>query len=306
MDWFNQRVKRELEQHLNLAGPGRVAVIATPGGRARFKDALHHFGGKIPVFSDPSQIGNCRVLAVIGEDIPSARTLHMSLSALKERGVAVVYCIPERRLATAPPGRENSGLQYEGMFRLASQYAPTAGRGSYVEFGVFDGRSTILAFHTLGGVCDRFFAFDSFQGIGGVLDSETTHYKDGQYYANLETFDYNLRFAGVDAARVIAVPGFFEESLRGKRPEDFGIKKATVVHIDTDVSEPALTALEFISPALPQGALLLFDDYDQLAASNDKGERRAVREWLKAHPEFEIEPYREYATFSRSFIVHRR
>jgi hypothetical protein len=80
----------------------------------------------------------------------------------------------------------------------------------------------------------------------------------------------------------------------------------SVIHIDTDVYEPSLLALEFVAPALVQGSLLLLDDYDHLAASDAKGERRAVHEWLRNHPEFDLEPYRNYAIFSRAFIVHRR
>jgi O-methyltransferase len=192
------------------------------------------------------------------------------------------------------------------MFSLASQYVPMVARGgSYVEFGVFDGNSMTIAYHALKGVCKSFYAFDSFQGIGGALESEATRFRDGQYAASLETFRYNLRFNNVDERRVQVVPGFFQETLRNRTPADLGIDKASIAHIDTDVYEPALLSLEFIAPALPQGALLLFDDYDQLAASNDRGERRAIREWLKAHPELELEPYRNYGVACRAFIVHR-
>lgn len=102
------------------------------------------------------------------------------------------------------------------------------------------------------------------------------------------------------------MPGFFQETLRDRLPSELGIERASIVHIDVDVYELARLALEFISPALPQGALLLFDDYDHMAAANDRGERRAMREWLAAHPEFEIEPYRAYGAVCRSFLVHRR
>jgi hypothetical protein len=192
------------------------------------------------------------------------------------------------------------------MFALAGVYAQTIKpSGSYLEFGVYDGRTIALAFHTMATACDRFFAFDSFKGIGGATAQEQSHFANGQYYANLATLDYNLRFTGVDVARVTPVAGFFEDTLAGRTPRDYGIESASVVHIDTDVYAPALQALEFVTSALPQGALLLFDDYDQLAASNRKGERRAVREWLERHDDIELEEYRRYTPFSRAFIVHR-
>jgi hypothetical protein len=109
----------------------------------------------------------------------------------------------------------------------------------------------------------------------------------------------------VDETRVRVVPGLFQDTLADHTPGDIGLTSLSIVHIDTDIYEPARLALEFVSPVLPQGALLLFDDYDQLAASNARGERRAVADWLLAHPEFSLEPYRTYGTFCRAFLVHR-
>lgn len=302
MDWHNKVICKDLERHIALVRPKKVFVLATTEGKRRYGEAFELLGERV-LFNQPQ---DCGVVAVVAENIPAARQLHMSLTDLKNQGLPVVYCIPERRIATQAPSWENSGLHYDGMFRLASQYLPTVGRGSYVEFGVFDGKSLILAYHALKDCCDRFFAFDSFKGIGGTEADETTHFKDGQYYANLETFRYNLKFGGVDPSRIQEAPGFFAETLVNSYPRDFAISRANIVHVDTDVYEPALQALDFISPVLPQGALLMFDDYDQLAASNEKGERRAVREWLARHSEFELEPYRQYTAFSRAFIIHRR
>lgn len=310
VDWHNTIVRGELEKHLALVSPKLVAVLATAAAKTRYAPTLEPLAaaGRITIADCPATLAldGIGLVAVVAEGLGPARLLNMQLTTAKDAGLPVVYCIPERRLVTQPPGWENTGLSYGGMFKTASMYLATVkSRGSYVEFGVFDGHSIILAFHALQNVCDTFYAFDSFRGIGGTLESETTHFKDGQYYANPETLAYNLRFTGVDASRVKPVPGFFSETIHGKHPSEFGITTASIVHIDTDVFEPALMALEFISPALTQGALLLFDDYDQLDASNHKGERRAVRAWLEAHPEFEIEPYRVYGAVCRSFLVHR-
>jgi hypothetical protein len=310
LDWHNNIVHGELEKHVALVSPKLVAIVTTPAAKARYAPALDapDAAGHIRIVDSPAALtlDGVGVVAIIAEGLGPARLLNMQLTAPKDAGLPVVYCIPDRRLASQPPGWENTGLSYGGMFKIAATYLTTLkSRGSYVEFGVFDGHSIVLAFHALQNVCDTFYAFDSFRGIGGTLDSETTHFKDGQYYANPETLAYNLRFTGVDASRVKPVPGFFSDTIEGRHPSEFGISTASIVHIDTDVFEPALMALEFISPALPQGALLLFDDYDQLDASNHKGERRAVRAWLEAHPEFEIEPYRVYGAVCRSFLVHR-
>lgn len=169
---------------------------------------------------------------------------------------------------------------------------------------MFDGHTFALAAHALHGVCDAFFAYDSFEGIVGATASETTTFPDGDYSANLETFHENLQLASVDLSAVRAVRGPFQRTLI-KPPEEHGLTKVCLAHIDVDVYEPAKLALDYLTPVLQQGALIMFDDYDHMAASNNKGERRAVREWLAANPSFSLEPYRNYAIFGRSFIFDR-
>jgi O-methyltransferase len=59
-----------------------------------------------------------------------------------------------------------------------------------------------------------------------------------------------------------------------------------------------------MTPALVNGALILFDDYDHMAADNSRGERRALREWL-AETRYSAELYRSYNALSRAFIIHK-
>jgi hypothetical protein len=307
LDWANHSVVAEIERHLEVAAPKPVLVIATEGALERYRGALHQLAGRIEL-SNPAlaiDVAPYGVVVALAETTQAARQLYSNLAAAKNTGVAVVICVPERRIARAPANGDQGVLHAPAMYWLAGIYASTLPRGDYVEFGVFDGNTLAMAFHNLKATCTRFHAFDSFQGIGGTIDAERTHFGDGQYYANVETLHYNMRFAGAESERITATAGFFEETLRDRTPQSYGIESASVVHIDTDVYAPALLALQFITPVLPQGALLLFDDYDQLAASNDKGERRAVREWLAANPRIELEEYRRYTAFSRAFIVHR-
>lgn len=308
-DWHRDVVRRELLQHVALVRPKLVGVVITPGARPLYGALLQELSNDVRVIEMPdANMPDLGVIAVVAENTREAWLAYSKTMSIVGARLPVVYCLPDRRIRTSPPGWEDTGMHYDGMFKRASQYAPTIARGesAYVEFGVYDGKSFILGYHALKDVVTKFYAFDSFAGIRGAQTGEQTHFKDEQYSASLQTLEHNFRFANVDTKRVKVVSGFYQDSIKGKHPQEFGIINAPVVHIDTDIYEPALIALEFISPALPQGALLLFDDYDQLAAANDKGERRAVREWLGNHPEFELELYRTYGTFCRSFIVHRR
>jgi hypothetical protein len=101
------------------------------------------------------------------------------------------------------------------------------------------------------------------------------------------------------------VPGFFQDTLTGKSITALGVESVTVAVIDTDIYEPAALALEYVAPALRQGSVLLFDDYDHMAAARGVGERLALKEFLDRHPEIEVEPYRNYGAAARAFLVHR-
>lgn len=236
-------------------------------------------------------------------------SVYANLKWAKDRGATVIFCMPGRLIRRAAPNWENSGISFDGMYYLVNNYLATlraanqGTSGSYCEFGVFDGRTFSIAYHALNKTCQRFYAFDSFAGIGDTLNEEKTHFTDSGFYANQESFWYNMRHAGADTSRITAIPGFFNVSLLNKTPADFGIENIFCAHIDVDVYVPALQALRFITPALVDGALIMFDDYDQMAADDNRGERRALREWL-AETGFRAELYRSYATFGRTFIIH--
>jgi len=236
---------------------------------------------------------------------------YSQLKWAKDLGIPVVFCLPSRLIRRAAPNWEHSGVTFDGMYYLVDKYAATLRmahankeKGSYCEFGVFDGRTFSIAYHALKNTCNHFYAFDSFAGIGDTLNEETTHFVDSGFYANQASFWYNMQDAGADVSRITAIPGFFNTSLLNKTPKDFGINDIYCAHIDVDVYVPALQALRFITPALVDEALIMFDDYDQMAADNNRGERRALREWL-AETGYTAELYRAYATFGRTFIIHK-
>jgi len=61
-----------------------------------------------------------------------------------------------------------------------------------------------------------------------------------------------------------------------------------------------------IEPALQDGAMVLFDDWFHYKGDPNKGEARALREFLSAHPRWEAVQYRSYGVFCNAFILRRR
>lgn len=224
----------------------------------------------------------------------------------KDAGFIVCSCFG-RPLHLERPAN-TAGLTYQGIFtRTGNVVSSGHHEGDYLEFGVFDGTTMSLVWHTMGHIKGlRFFGFDSYAGIIGSQEAERKSFPDGSYYSNLRTFMHNMATAGADPERVVPVPGNFLEVF--KDPEALqarlGITRCRVAHIDCDVYQAAKASLDFISNIIIQGAVLLFDEFHANAARNDQGERKALAEWLSENPHISVERWHDYAAVSRAYIVH--
>ena len=207
---------------------------------------------------------------------------------------------------TSNPGN----ISTAGMFDLAARYCSGGNSGDILEFGTFQGHTLQCAYHAFvkynRAQGRRFIAFDSFKGIVGKKDGEG--FADGTYATSEKSFRFSNVLAGVPNDKGITVSGPYSDTLLDNADNTRRLLEpldAAVVHIDCDVEAPAKLALDFVTPYLKQGTLLLFDEYDLHGADNSKGERGALRAWLKENPDFEVEPYRLYHVHARSFIVHK-
>ena len=184
-------------------------------------------------------------------------------------------------------------------------------RGHYLEFGVGEGRSAVAAIraHTRENAAGlaEFFLFDSFEGLPELVGSDvgSQNFHQGQYAFSMEQVRAKLEKRGVwDEARVHLVPGYFEQSLAVFDAARLGGLTASVVHIDVDLHESCRQVLEWVTPHLHQGTILMFDDWNMFDASWAHGERAATRDWLAANPHVNLESYARYGFHGEAFIVH--
>ncbi len=185
-------------------------------------------------------------------------------------------------------------------------------RGHYLEFGVGAGRSAVAAIRAhrryTSDAAPSFFLFDSFEGLPELTGNDvgSAQFHAGQYAFGLDAVRKLFETHGVwDPERVHLVPGFFESSLPRFDVARLGGLGATVVHIDVDLNASARVVLEWVTPLLQQGTLVMFDDWNTFSASWSHGERAAAREWLEAHPHLNLESYAPYGWHGEAFIVHR-
>ena len=202
--------------------------------------------------------------------------------------------------------------------------------GDYLEFGVYRGDSFIRAYHSMtsmrrhrmgvssssaGGQGDfelwkqwqpRFFAFDSFAGLPSVEDKDIPeHWGKGAFACPDDVFRSNLVSAGVNLQDVLLVPGFYDKTLNAETKASHNLRYASIVHIDCDLYESTILALDFVTDLLRNGTVIVFDDWFFNNGRRDRGEQRACAEWLQRNRHIELVPYwRE--PLQASFIVNLR
>ena len=100
------------------------------------------------------------------------------------------------------------------------------------------------------------------------------------------------------------VQGYYEKSLTDKLKERLP-KSVGFVHIDVDLYSSTVTVLDFIKKFLVSGTVILFDDWYCFPPGKEMGERRAFNEFLMKYPEIEVEEWKNYSTFGKSFLVRK-
>lgn len=157
--------------------------------------------------------------------------------------------------------------------------------GDYFEFGVLGGKSFLYAyscFKNLGKKV-RMFAFDSFEGCPEVNDDDIPEHwrKGGFMVCPKKEFINNIRTHGVSVDDgVIIIEGFYKDSLVADLSVKYNIKKVSVVHVDCDLYESTVEVLDFITPFIQDGTVLVFDDFFYYKGHPNKGERGAFNQWL--------------------------
>lgn len=138
--------------------------------------------------------------------------------------------------------------------------------GHIVEFGVYRGRSTRTIRDELwmSRLWDsrqrgkRIYACDSFRGLPDE-------------YENLPVGNFATNIPRLTGVRI--VEGFFADSLTEELAREVG--KVSLAHFDADLQESTTCALDWVTPLLQPGSLLLFDEF----LGEDPAEERAFLDW---------------------------
>jgi len=165
--------------------------------------------------------------------------------------------------------------------------------GSIVDCGVYRGVSLfewakfLEIFHG-GDRTRRVFGFDNFAGFTSLSE------KDGPDYAHANKVEggwdagpfYEELKEHVDifhadsflprAKRIVLVEGDLSETARDFAAKNPGLR-VSLLHLDVDLYEPTLAALEAFYPLVVRGGMVVFDEY---GLTEWAGESRAVEEYF--------------------------
>ena len=152
----------------------------------------------------------------------------------------------------------------------------------------------------------RFFGFDSFAGlpeIGEIDRSENDAFYRGQYACSKQDVVRNLDSKGVDWRRTFLVEGYYADTLNPALKARHGLQGAGIVLVDCDLYESTAQVLEFIEDLLRDGTIVMFDDWNCFEGDDDRGQRRAMREFLSRHAGWWMENFFSYGIYGQVFVT---
>lgn len=210
-------------------------------------------------------------------------------------------------------------------FKWASSYVvKNQIKGDYLEFGVWKGNSFIEMFRqikvnsesfyqigikskNLENIFDemKFHAFDSFEGLPDSSTDKPIQYFSGNYSADQKLFLDNISKGGVDLNRVTITKGWFNESLNSKCAEKIELKEIAIAYIDCDLFESTVHVLNFITPFIKTGTVLIFDDWFRNAGIKKNGVQGAVLNWLDKNSDITLQHYHSSDTRTATFITRK-
>ena len=187
--------------------------------------------------------------------------------------------------------------------------------GCYIEFGVAHGYSMrsaeIAESNTHSKVIGvkriprNLFGFDTFESFqsNAQIDSHPTW--EGTLFnvplsqiQNRFSSSKNIKFIKMDVTRLIGDSGKIVDS------NDLGIsEKAAIILFDMDLYEPTFSALCWSRQLMQTGTFILFDEFFAFGGDSNKGEARALREFLNLNAEVRVRDYASYGAGGKIFIV---
>jgi hypothetical protein len=215
------------------------------------------------------------------------------------------------KFASQTPSLRSPHFGVEAMADLTARFLKTNEVcGSYLEFGLYRGSAFAQFYHAFRRhrLDVPMFGFDSFEGLpkgrGADADPGFRRYAEGYFACSEAEVRSELHRQHVPASAYTLIPGFYERSLQAALYDRSGLAPSALVLVDCFYYESTRLALDFITPTLQNGTVLMCNSYFRFKADPDHGERGALAEWASQHPEVALTEYAKFGTTGLAYIVH--
>ena len=183
--------------------------------------------------------------------------------------------------------------------------------GDYLEFGVFTGSSFNFAMKInkkmekifKRKIDTQFIGFDSFDGFGEIKPhDENPSFKNSFFKVNKKKIIRNIE-KNSKKQNFKLIEGFYQQTLKNKNTNDYGINKSRIIMIDCDLKESTTLALNFAKPSLQEGTIIIFDDFNFYKGNRNKGEFGAFEDFKNQNPNIIFRRVFDYGYSGRAFII---
>ena len=197
-------------------------------------------------------------------------------------------------------------LEAINYLKIAGNYGEILPQ-TFFEFGCHSGRTfsnAVNAAHYLKMDKMEFFAFDSFEGLPTTDPKSDAVFKLGSFNTSHKDFKKIIkRETYLELNEKNIIKGFYDLSLTSEVRDS--LPKIGVLHIDVDLYSSTCQVLKFVKPLLCEGSVILFDDWYCFPVGMCKGEAKAFNEFLEENRNINVEEWKNYSTFGKSFFVTR-
>ncbi len=187
--------------------------------------------------------------------------------------------------ASVFPYTQCSRERQENLLRLCDLIEREGVSGAIVECGVLDGGAAALMAWGTRASGRAVHLFDAWQGLPATTaeDGADAAVWVGHVVGSPRRVRAIMAKLGIQAARVHYHVGWFEDTFpAARRP----VGEVALLHVDPDFYEGVRLCLETWYPQVARGGFVQFDDYGAFL-----GCRRAVDEFVSAHPEVRLEQH---------------
>lgn len=220
-------------------------------------------------------------------------------------------------------------IYYPTFQRIMEYIVNSRIEGHVFEFGTFNGYTARMLAELMYayGHQANLLLYDSWEGFpameGGDADCPevVTHktWNKGDCIPAFPDADIAIQkiLSLIIPNRVFCIKGFYNQTfnhppIMGKEKDStIKITKAAIVHIDCDLYESTKHVLQTLlqNDMLAEGAIIMFDDWNNNFGSNKYGERRAVKHLFPYQKDNDattsLDPWFSYGSSGMAFIVQK-